>query len=58
MWWELFDLANEPLELKNEYNNAEYCHVVEELKKELIRLQTELKDNIKDTGDHLRTGIK
>ena len=35
VWWELFDPATDPLELKNEYNNAEYGDVVEELKKEL-----------------------
>lgn len=57
VWWELFDLAKDPLELKNEYSNAEYSHVVEELKK-LTRLQTELQDNIKDIGNHPRTGMK
>lgn len=58
MWWELFDLAKDPLELKNEYSNAEYSHVVEELKKEPTQLQTELQDNIKDIGNHPRTGMK
>jgi len=58
VWWEPFDLAKDPLELKNEYSNAEYSHVVEELKKEPTQLQTELQDNIKDTRNHPRTGMK
>ena len=56
--WELFDLTRDPLELKNEYNNTEYGHVVKELKKELTRLQTELKDDIHDIGDRPRTGME
>ena len=58
MWRGLLDLAKDPLELKNEYSNAEYSHVVEELKKELTQLQTELQDNIKDIGNHPRAGMK
>ena len=56
--WEFFDLTKDPLELKNEYNNTEYTQAVKELKKELARLQTGLKDNINDIGDHPRTGMK
>jgi arylsulfatase A-like enzyme len=56
--WELFDLAKDPLELRNEYANTEYRHTVKELKKELARLQTELKDSTDDVGDHPRTGME
>ena len=56
--WELFDLAKDPMELRNEYGNTGYRYIVEELKKELTRLQTELKDNIDDVGDHPRTGME
>jgi arylsulfatase A-like enzyme len=42
--WELFDLERDPLELTNVYDDAAYANVVEELKGELRRLQSELGD--------------
>jgi arylsulfatase A-like enzyme len=42
--WELFDLANDPYELHNVYDDPAYADIVEELKEELHRLQAELGD--------------
>jgi len=56
--WELFDLAKDPIEVKNVYDKGDYAEVVKELKAELKRLQTELKDDPADVGDHPRTGMK
>ncbi len=38
--WELYDLDNDPSELRNQYANPQYAPVVASLKKELIRLRT------------------
>lgn len=40
--WELLDLKTDPLELENQYENDQYKYVVDELKRELDRLQSEL----------------
>ncbi len=37
--WELYDLENDPQELKNVYDNPDYTDVVKKLKAELKRLQ-------------------
>ncbi|MGB6221853.1 sulfatase family protein [Haloferula sp.] len=42
--YELYHLGNDPHELKNEISNPEYRSVAEELKKQLHRRLTELKD--------------
>lgn len=42
--WELFDLENDPAELKNVVNDPAYAGVVKELKDELHRLQAEVGD--------------
>lgn len=42
--WELFDLDKDIAEMNNVYNDPEYADVVKELKKELIRLKKEVKD--------------
>lgn len=42
--WELFDLEKDPYELNNVFNTPEYASVVEELKRELHRLQEEVGD--------------
>ena len=42
--WELFDLDKDPCELNNCYHNPAYATVVQELKAELTRLQTEVGD--------------
>jgi arylsulfatase A-like enzyme len=43
--WELYDLKNDPMELHNIYNDANYTHVIPELKAELLRLKIELGDS-------------
>jgi arylsulfatase A-like enzyme len=42
--WELFDLAEDPHELRNVYGDPEYGHLVKKLKDELYRLQTKVGD--------------
>lgn len=37
--WELFDLKNDPKEMKSEYDNPEYAQTVSHLKAELTRLR-------------------
>jgi arylsulfatase A-like enzyme len=37
--WELFDLKNDPNEMKNLYNDPNYKKVIADLKKELLRLR-------------------
>ena len=43
--WELFDLENDPMEMRSVYSDPAYADVVEELKAELDRLRGELKDH-------------
>ena len=42
--WELFDLEKDPCELNNVYGDPAYADVVKELKNELHRLQSEVRD--------------
>jgi len=42
--WELYDLQKDPLEMRNVYSDLAYRKIVEQLKKEMNRLKTELKD--------------
>jgi arylsulfatase A-like enzyme len=42
--WELFDLTKDPNELKSVYDDPGYAQVRQELKAELARLRTQLKD--------------
>lgn len=42
--WELYDLKNDPAEMKNIYNNPEYAGVVQKLKKQLAELKQEVGD--------------
>jgi arylsulfatase A-like enzyme len=42
--WELYDMQHDPHEMHNLYSNPKYAHVIEELKRELARLQSELQD--------------
>lgn len=42
--WELFDLEEDPFELKNVYHDLKYQTIVQELTMELARLQREKKD--------------
>jgi arylsulfatase A-like enzyme len=43
--WELYDLENDPDELKNFYNEPGYAKIVKELKQELARLQKKYGDS-------------
>ena len=54
--WELFDLAKDPHELKNVYDDPAYAGTVADLKAELARLRKDLDDrdqfvNLLDDGD-------
>lgn len=40
--WELYDLDNDPHEMRSVYDDPQYAEVVKELKAEITRLQTEL----------------
>lgn len=42
--WELFDRKNDPLQVRNVYNDPAYAPVVRELKAELQRLREQLED--------------
>ena len=42
--WELFDLANDPCEMRSVYDDPAYADVVDELKAELLRLKNEVGD--------------
>lgn len=44
--WELFDLQNDPNELRNLYNEPKCQELIEKLKKELYALQKEYKDDM------------
>jgi arylsulfatase A-like enzyme len=55
--WELYDLEKDPVEMNNVYYDPKYKQTVEELKKELKRLQDELDDDPNDNGDKPNTGL-
>ena len=44
--WDLLDREKDPLETKNFYNDPAYAETVKELKVELARLQTEVKETL------------
>lgn len=43
--WELYDLENDPKEMKNVINEPEYSTILEEMKAELLRLQEQYGDS-------------
>lgn len=45
--WELYDLKNDPTEMKNLYGNPEYADVVQQLKDKLLELQNEYNDPVR-----------
>ncbi|MCD4731194.1 MAG: sulfatase [Bacteroidales bacterium] len=47
--WELFDLANDPHELNNLYNNPKYSSKIGELKVKLTELRKKYKDDNQDS---------
>ena len=56
--WELFDLIEDPQELKNRYTDPALADVVKSLKAELARLKAELKDTDQFENDPPRTGVE
>jgi arylsulfatase A-like enzyme len=42
--WELFDMRNDPREMKNLYSDPKYASVVREMKAELERVQKQVGD--------------
>lgn len=54
--WELYDLENDPYEMNNIYDDTGSEKLVNKLKKELWRLQTELGDDPADIGDNPNPG--
>lgn len=46
--WELFDLEKDPHEMNNLYNDPQYQDIVKELKNELIKLQVQYDDPIRE----------
>ncbi len=43
--WELFDLKNDPIEMKNLYDTPEHKRLIKDLKAELVQLREKYKDN-------------
>ena len=54
--WELYDLASDPVEMDNLYDDPNYSSLVTDLKNEMIRLQTDLEDNPEDDGSKPNIG--
>ena len=55
--WELYDLENDPFELKNEYENPTLKTTIQELKNELIKLREDYGDAITD-GPEIKNVIQ
>ncbi len=54
--WELYDLREDPAEMKNVVDSPQYRERLISLKTELIELGRQVGDDPKDVGDHPRTG--
>ena len=55
--WELFDLADDPHELRNLYDDPARADLVKTLKAEMTRLRTELHDHDQFEGQVPQTGV-
>jgi arylsulfatase A-like enzyme len=55
--WELYDLKNDPKELKNIYGDAAQKELIEKLKAEMYRLKKELKDDDQFADKQPTTGV-
>ena len=55
--WEMFDLRNDPHELKNIYNDPAQTELVAELKQELYRLKREVNDDDQFANSQPTTGV-
>lgn len=42
--WEFYDLANDPHEDSNRYNDVQYKNIIDDMKKEMLRLRIEVND--------------
>ena len=42
--WEFYDLAADPRENSNQYNNPKYKEIINQMKKEMLELRSEVKD--------------
>jgi arylsulfatase A-like enzyme len=49
--WEFYDLVNDPLELKNQYDNPNYQSTIKELKNQLIQLREDFGDSQIDSPE-------
>jgi arylsulfatase A-like enzyme len=47
--WEFYDLKEDPLEDKNQYNNPKYTAIIEQMKKDLMELRNEAGDTDMNT---------
>ena len=56
-YWELFDMKNDPMELKNVYSDPSYAKVKKQLHKELERLRKKLDDTDQYANTILKSGI-
>jgi hypothetical protein len=43
--WELFDMENDPREMRNLYHDPKYAGIVKQLKAEMEKLQKEVGDS-------------
>lgn len=44
--WEFYDMQSDPKEVSNQYSNPEYATVIEDLKREIVKLQKENSDEM------------
>src|SRR5699024_1682857 len=56
--WELFDLDNDPMEMKNVYADAAYTEVVAELKEKLTSLRGSNKEEQKGNARKRKTSMQ
>jgi hypothetical protein len=55
--WELFDLVNDPLELHNLYGQPGQEKLTSDLKRELLRLKKEVRDDDQLANEQLPNGV-
>jgi hypothetical protein len=55
--WELFDLANDPLEMNNVYGQPRHEQITAALKTELLRLKRALRDEDQLANEQLPNGV-
>ena len=45
-FWELYDLQEDPHEMKNVYDDPTYSEIVDRMRRELVEAQTEYEDTL------------